>query len=296
MELRHLRYFLALAEELHFTRAAERLHIEQPPLSRAIKELEDELGATLLDRDRRGTRLTPAGSAFLQDVRRVFSALEQARENARAIAAGLQGSLRIAISDGTVDHRLSAFLAHCRAEEPEIEIRLAEVPLSEQLRGLRSGDFTIGFAHTAEVGAEIIAEPIWRDPLVLAVPARHPLLAHKEVTLSELASYPLVLCDPNVCEGYCRELTRLLRPLEKEPNIIEHASSLDMMLTLVGAGYGVGFTTAARLAVSQREDVVVRPLAVDSAVITTYLLRPHSDTPCPASERFITRLRSQADG
>jgi len=101
MELRHLRYFVGLAEELHFTRAAERLHIEQPPLSRAIKELEDELGATLFDRDRRGTRLTPAGAAFLQDVRGVFAALEQGRENVKAIAAGLQGSLRIAISDGT---------------------------------------------------------------------------------------------------------------------------------------------------------------------------------------------------
>src|SRR3546814_14165565 len=111
---------------------------------------------------------------------------------------------------------LSAFLAHCREEEPEIEIRLAEVPLAEQLRGLRSGDFTIGFAHTAEVGEEILAEQIWHDPLILAVPARHPLLAYKEVPLSALASYPLVLCDPQVCEGYCRELTRLLRRLERE--------------------------------------------------------------------------------
>lgn len=174
--------------------------------------------------------------------------------------------------------------------------RLSEVPLSEQLRGLRSVDFTIGFAHTAEVGDEIIAEPIWHDPLILAVPARHPLLAHKEVPLTKLASYPLVLCDPQVCEGYSRELTRLLRLLEQEPNVVEHASSLDMMLTLVGAGYGLGFTTAARLAVSHRADVVARPLAADSAVITTYLLRPHSDTSCPALERFITRLRSQADG
>jgi len=295
MELRHLRYFVALAEELHFTRAAERLYIEQPPLSRAIKELEDELGAILFDRDRRGTRMTRAGAAFLQDVRSVFSALEQARENVKAIAAGLHGTLRIAISDGTVDQRLSAFLARCREEEPEIEIRLTEVPLVEQLRGLRSGDFTIGFAHSAEVGEDNLAEPIWHDPLIVAVPARHPLLAHKKVPLAELASYPLVLCDPQVCEGYYRELTRLLRPLNREPNVVEHASSLDMMLTLVGAGYGLGFTTAARLAVSQRTDVIARPLAVTSAVITTYLLRPRSDVTSPALERFITRLRSQID-
>ena len=173
---------------------------------------------------------------------------------------------------------------------------MAEVPLAEQLRGLRSADFTIGFAHTADVGEDICAEPIWHDRLLLAVPARHPLLAHKEVPLPELASYPLVLCDPQVCEGYCRELTRLLRRLEREPNVVEHASSLDMMLTLVGAGYGLGFTTAARLALSRCPDVVVRPLAVESAVLTTYLLRPHGDILCPVLERFIARLRSQADG
>ena len=157
MELRHLRCFIVLAEELHFTRAAERLHIEQSPLSRTIKELEDELGVVLFDRNRRGTALTPAGAAFLQDIRRLFTVLEQAQENVRAVAAGLRGNLRIAVSDGATDPRLSAFLARCRAEEPEVEIRLSEVPLAEQLRGLRSGDFTIGFAHTADVGDGIVA-------------------------------------------------------------------------------------------------------------------------------------------
>lgn len=295
MELRHLRCFIVLGEELHFTRAAERLHIEQPPLSRAIKELEDELGAVLFDRDRRGTRLTAAGAAFLQDARRLFTVLEQARENVKAIAAGMRGSLRIAVSDGAIDPWLSTFLARCRAEEPEVEIRLSEVPLVDQLRGLRSGDFMIGFAHTADVGDGVVAEPIWRDPLVVAVPARHALLAHKEVPLHELGGHPLVLCDPHVCEGYCRELARLLGPLEQRQNVIEHVSSLDMMLALVGAGYGVGFMTATKISASQRPDVVIRPLAVESAVITTYLLRSDS-VDLPASlERFIFRLRDGLD-
>lgn len=113
MELRHLRYFVALAEELHFRRAAKRLYIEHPPLSRAIKELEDELGVLLFDRNRRGTVLIPAGAAFLQDVRRLFTVLEQAQDNVKALAAGLRGSLRIAVSDGTVEPRLSAWLALC---------------------------------------------------------------------------------------------------------------------------------------------------------------------------------------
>ncbi|TBU71814.1 LysR family transcriptional regulator [Pseudomonas daroniae] len=296
MELRHLRYFVVLAEELHFTHAAERLHIEQPPLSCAIKELEDELGVVLFDRNRRGTALTAAGAVFLQDVRRLFTVLEQARENAKAVGSGLRGSLRIAVSDGAIDPRLSAFLARCRAEEPEIEIRLSEVPLAEQLRGLRSGDFTIGFAHTADVGESIVAEPIWQDPLVIAVPARHALLVHKEVPLHELGGHPLVLCDPHACEGYCRELGRLLQAVEHKLNVVEEVSSLDMMLTLVGAGYGVGFMTANKIPVSQRPDVVIRPLAMDSAVITTYLLRPDNSTLSASLERFIVRLRDSSGG
>lgn len=295
MELRHLRCFVALAEELHFTRAAERLHIEQPPLSRAIKELEDDLGVVLFERNRRGTVLTEAGATFLQDVRRVFAVLKQAQENVRAVAAGLSGSLRIAVSDGAIDPRLSALLARCREEEPEIEIRLSEVPLADQLRGLRSGDFSIGFAHAAEVGDDIVTEPLWHDPLVVAVPARHPLLSHKAVPLHQLAIYPLVLCDPQACEGYHRELARLLRPLERPPDVAEHVSSLDMMLTLVGAGYGVGFITETRIAASLRPDVVIRPLAMDSAVITTYLLRPAGEDSPVSVERFIARLRAHSD-
>lgn len=294
MELRHLKCFLALAEELHFTRAAERLHIEQPPLSRTIKELEDDLGVPLFDRDRRGTQLTPAGAAFLQDVRRLFTVLENAKENARTIASGLKGCLRIAVSDGSVDRRPSSFLACCREEEPEIEVRLSEVPLAEQIRGLRSGDFTAGLAHTADVGEGIVAEPIWHDPLLVAVPARHELLEHKAIPLHKLADHPLILCDPHVCEGYWRELMRLLRPLHREPRIVERASSLDMLLTLVGAGYGIGFTTAASLASSQHRDVIARPLAVESTVITTYLLRPSDVALAPPLERFIARLHAQA--
>ena len=296
MELRHLRYFIALAEELNFTQAAERSHIEQPPLSRAIKELEEELGVLLFERNRRGTKLTAAGTAFLQDTRRLFSILEQARENVRAVAAGMRGSLRIAVSDGALDPRLSAFLAQCRAEEPELEVRLSEVPLADQLRGLRSGDFMLGFAHTANVGEGIIAEPIWEDPLVIAIPARHELLAHKEVPLHELGGHPLVLCDPRVCEGYCHELARLLGPLDHRQNVVEHVTSLDTMLTLVGAGYGVGFIAATKIPASQRPDVVIRPLAVESAIITTYLLRPDRDDVPVSLERFIIRLHEGLGG
>lgn len=293
MELRHLRCFAILAEELHFTRAAERLHIEQSPLSRTIKELEDELGALLFDRDRRGTRLTQAGAVFLQDVHRLLSTLEVARENVKAVSSGYLGILRIAVPCGCIDPRLSTFLARCREEDPEVEIRLTEAPLAEQLRGLRSGGFNLGFAHTADVGDGIVAEPIWIDPLVVAVSMRHPLLAHQLVPVEDLVRYPLVMADPRLFGQYNCELDRLLHAASDKPSV-EHVASMDMMLTLVAAGYGVGIANAARISVRHRPDILTRPLAAPSVTHTTYLLRTDSDTsPAIPLNRFIARLRAR---
>ncbi len=296
LELRHLRCFVALAEELHFTRAAAKLHIEQSPLSRTIKELEEELGALLFDRDRRGTRLTQAGSVFLQDVHRLFSTLELAREKVKAVSSGTLGILRIAVPRGCIDPRLSSFLARCREEDPEVELRLTEAPLAEQLRGLRSGDFNVGFAYTLDVGDGVIAVPVWTDPLVVVVSARHPLLVHKQVPLVDLTRYPLVMADPSLF-GQCNcELDRLLQTATGKPGVVEHVASMDMMLTLVAAGYGVGFANATRIGVCHRPDIVTRPLAAPNVVHTTYLLRPVSRTDAPPAiplDRFVARLYAQ---
>ena len=151
MEIRHLRYCIAVAEELHFSRAAERLNIEQSPLSRTIKQLETELGAVLFDRASRGTRLTWAGQAFLEDARRVLLGIDQAKANVKAAATGYRGTLRIALSDGIARSRLTTLLALCREEEPEVEIRLFETPLSQQLKGLRSDLYDVGFALSDDV-------------------------------------------------------------------------------------------------------------------------------------------------
>lgn len=176
MELRHLRCFLAVSEELHFARAAEKLHIEQSPLSRAIKELEEELGVILFARTTRSTRLTRAGKLFLEHVPRVLTALQQARDSVKAAANGFHGQLRVALSDGITPARLSALLVLCRQEEPEVEIRFFEIPLSQQIKGLHDDLYDVGFAQSKEVGDGITALPAWSDPLMVAVPARHPLL------------------------------------------------------------------------------------------------------------------------
>ena len=261
MEFRHLRYFLAVAEELHFARAAERLHIEQSPLSRAIRELEEELGAQLFVRTSRSTRLTLAGKLLMENAPRVLLALDQARESVKAAANGFHGRLRVALSDGITPSRLPALLARCREEDPEIEIRLFEVPLAQQLSGLRDDLYDAGFSMADEVGDGIIIEPAWEDELMVAMPARHELLAHRRVPLDEVLQHPLVLGDPAVCEGHAKQIDRILRKQDREPLIEQYVATFDVMMTFVSAGLALGLAGAAHIASSHEPGVVGRPLA-----------------------------------
>lgn len=295
MDLRHLRCFLAVAEELHFARAAERLHIEQSPLSRAIKELEEDLGVRLFERTTRSTRLTRAGKLFLEHVPRIFSALKQARDSVKAVANGFHDQVRVALSDGITPPRLTALLAQCRQDEPEVEVRLFEVSLSQQLRGLHDDLYDIGFAQSADVSDGIIAEPAWSDPLVVVVPARHPLLMHKRIPLEEVLRYPLVMCDPQLCEGYGRQIARLLRQVDMEPLIAEQVTSLDLMLTLVAAGYALALVGSSQVAACNNPGVVYRPLAGRAPVLVTYLLRCNVE-PSDILSRFINRVSPMESG
>lgn len=289
MELRHLRYFIAVAEELHFARAAERLHIEQSPLSRAIKDLEHDLDVQLLERTTRSTRLTWAGQVFLDEAKRVLSAVDQAKASTKAAATGYRGTLRIALSDGIDPVRLAALLAQCREEEPDVEIRLFEVSLAQQLKGLRDDLYDAGFSQAVDVGEDIVVQPVWSDPLVIAVPARHPLLARKRIALEELIRYPLVLCHPEICEGCYRQIERILRTVDVEPVVAEHAATFDLMMTLVAAGYGLSFASESHMMVCRHPEVVARPLAGRAHLLTTYLLRPNTESSEPLS-RFVGRL------
>jgi len=289
MELRHLRCFIAVAEELHFARAAERLHIEQSPLSRTIKELEEDLGAQLFVRTTRSTRLTRAGKLFLERVPQVFTALQQARDSVKAAASGFHGQLRVALSDGITPSRFATFLALCRQDEPEIEIRLSEVPLAQQIKGLHEELYDVGFARSDEVGDGVVAEAVWNDPLMVAVPARHPLLTYKAIPLEEVLRYPLVLGDPYVCEGYVRQIERVLRRVDQEPLVAERVASVDLMMTLVAAGFALGLAGASRIAASRGLGIVARPLAGRTTVLTTYLLRLDAD-PSETLTHFIARV------
>ena len=297
MELRHLRCFLIVAEELHFARAAERLHIDQSPLSRTIKELEEELGARLFIRTTRSTQLTRAGRQLLEHVPRIFTALDQARDGVKSATNGFLGQLRIALSDGVTPTRLSTLLARCREEDPEVEMRLFEVPLGLQIKGLHEDLYDVGFSMAEDGGDGILVTPAWEDELMVAVPARHPVLAFKQVPLKEVLRYPLALGDPAVCEGHARQVDRFLRKLDQEPLIAQRVATFDVMMTLVSAGLALGLAGEAHIASSREPGVVARRLAGKPYMLTTYLLRRDAE-PSEMLARFIERVAfiDSADG
>lgn len=289
VELRHLRCFLAVAEELHFARAAERLHIEQSPLSRAIKELEEVLDAKLFARTTRITRLTQAGKQFLEHVPKVFTALQRARDSVNAATGGFHGQLRIALSEGSTQARLPALLAQCRKHEPQIDIRLFEVPLPQLVKGLHDGAYDVGFAQSDDVGEGVLAESAWRDPIVVALPARHPLMVHERVPLREVLRYPVVMCDSVASEGNARQVAGMLRGGDHSPLVARQVTSLDLMMALVSAGFALGLAGASQFAARREEGVVSRPLAGQSPTLTTYLLRLEGQ-PAGTLARFIERV------
>lgn len=272
IELRHLRYFIALAEELHLGRAAERLHIEPSPLSRSITALEEAIQVRLLDRSPRGTQLTEVGQVFFEEAKRVTQTLSSAVELARQTETMRRRTLRVA-SCCCLDTQLSSLLARSRAVEPEVLIQLTHASISEIRVGLRSGLFDIGFAFDGDVEPHFQAVPVWRSALMALVPERHPMLMHRNVPVQALARQPLI-----VQEGCRKFVDELFEEHDASPEIHQYLRSMEAMVALVAAGYGVGCAAWGQVLGRGIPGVVVRNIDSELANFTTYVLRRADNT------------------
>lgn len=273
MELRLLRYFVAVAEELHFARAAERLRIEQSPLSRAIRDLEDQLGIQLFERTSRSTRLTSAGIVFLEKSRRVLASVDDAVDAAQSAARGFSGSLRLGVSDSQAHPYLVSLLSRSRQEQPDVNIRVFDMPISQQIRGIQQDLLDGGIAFSNNVGSGVVAEPIWSEPLSIVTPSNHPILRRESVALEDVVRYPLVLCHREAGNGCHDRLMQQRRDAHPPIQIVEYAKSIGVMLTLVGAGYGIGFALASHVQTLTGVEIQTRPFTGKAPMLTMYLLR-----------------------
>jgi DNA-binding transcriptional LysR family regulator len=259
--MRHLECFLAVAEELHFTRAAERLHLSQPPLSQHIKELEQELGVKLFQRTRRSVALTDAGRAYEERMHSILSQLEQAREEARRIQRGEMGTLTIGFVGALTYEFLPGLLRRYRARMPKVQLSLRDLVPAEQIEALAAGRIDVGFAGILpdDCGSEVAHRVLRRERIVTALPDGHVLAKRKMIPLETLAEEPWVLIERKISPTYDRFIRRLCAEAGFAPRIEHEAARALAMLGLVAVGLGVTIVpeTIARL---PAPGVIFRPL------------------------------------
>lgn len=211
MELRHLRYFIAVAEELNFRRAAERVHIDQTPLSRAIRDLEDTLGVVLFVRSPRKLELTPAGVKLLKQARHLFIRLERMKRSVRETDARYRGPLRVGVADGIAQPRLTECFANWQTLAPDVPLELTELSATELLAALRREEVDVGFSFGVPDTGGIVQEAAWSYPLAALLPLKHELATRETLSVSELLAFPMIACHLDRLPGLRHQMDAVRR-------------------------------------------------------------------------------------
>jgi DNA-binding transcriptional LysR family regulator len=295
MELRHLRYFIAVAEELNFGRAAVRLHIAQPPLSRQIRDLEREIGTPLFERGARGVSLTVAGRAFLPEARLTLTQAERAQRTAQRAAQGEAGRLRVGFVDAaTHSGILPDVLAFFRMHLPGIGLTLHEMDAPQQADALRDGriDLAIVLSPPADADHWLHVDVVYSDPLIVALPRTHRLASRRRLAMSDLSTEGFVLFPRPVAPALHDEVIARCRAARFSPRIVQEAVSWHTIVSLVSAGIGLAFVPRSIHELRQAGVVYrpVRDLHIDMELVATWRRGERS----PVRDRFLTALKSVA--
>ena len=301
IELRLWRQFVTLAEELHFGRAAARLHMTQPPLTQAIQGLERSIGVPLFARTRRSVALTPAGAALLAPARRLLAAADELPRVAQAAAAGLAGQLRLAFVSNIAYGPLPEWLRSFRALHPDVALQLREATLDVQLEAFDADEIDAGFvlhapgaappgfaAWSAQVEPMVMALPASHPAAVL--PASHPAVPQPELRLAEVAAEPLVIFPRQIAPSLFDAVLAAYRAQGATPRIGQEAIQMQTIVNLVSAGMGVAWVPASVTRL-QRPGVVYRAVADAGLRCETSLL--WREPAPPVVQRFITHVVAQ---
>lgn len=286
MELRHLRYFIAVAEELHFTKAAERLHIAQPPLSQQIQQLEAELGVKLFERKtKRQVQLTEAGKVFLQEAYQLLVQLETAVALTQRTGRGETGQLRIGFTSLVIYDLLPLILRQFREQFLEVELVLLELTTSKQEQALRDSLIHVGFAHPPLEDDTLSYKCIHSETLVVALSSTHSLAQKEHICVQSLLSEPLIMFPRYLAPGLYDRIMSLFQQRNFKPNITQEAIQMQTIIGLVSAGMGVAITPSS-LQNLQRSGVVYRPLLEEVPVIETAIIWQQNNL-TPIVENFL---------
>jgi DNA-binding transcriptional LysR family regulator len=244
IELRHLRYFVAVAEELHFGRAALRLHLAQPPLSQQIRKLEEILGHPLFLRTSRAVKLTSAGEIFLERARRTLRNVQEDMDEARSIGRGEEGFLRVGFIGSAMLTALPDMLGRYRRLYPKVNLQLHEAHTSDIVQNLLKGELDAGFLRDGGQISGLEVEPLFSEPFIAVLPKKHPLARHKAISTKELRDEPFVFFTPSAGTLAYEKTVSLCEEQGFRPRVVQEAPQWLTIMRLVGAGLGVTIAPA----------------------------------------------------
>jgi DNA-binding transcriptional LysR family regulator len=293
MELRHLRYFVAVAETLNFTRAAEKLHLAQPSLTRQIQNLEEEIGVRLLNRTKKHVALTDEGSTFLIDARRVLTLAEESIQSVQRLSRGEAGQLNIGYLSNFNFDLLPKSLAVFRQAHPHLALNLFDMTPAEQFRALEARKIDLGFVglRFSSAPQTFQWEQIARDKTVVALPAKHPLVKQSRIALEDLKTMFFVGMSEKTHPGFRDWLAQTCQPAGFTPRILQDAELEPGLMSFVAEGLGV---TLAREQIKNipHPGVAFRPL--NPAVMTEYWLAWNRDNRSTALRDYIQIVKKLA--
>ena len=297
MELRHLRYFLAVGEALNFTKAAAQLRVAQPALGRQMQDLEDEIGVDLMKRSPRGVTLTAEGKLFLDEVRELLKRADESVEKVRALARGEYGELHVGYAPSPTVEILPPALAAFQKAVPGVRVLLHDLSSDELITGLRDAslELAIMVEPFGEQTAGIQFELLRTYPLCVAMTATHPFARLKSITLEKLAAEPLVGLRRKDYSEYYRIVDRVFASVHAKPRIAVECDSASSLITEVEAGRGVALSsTIFKLVAGKR--LLYRPLTGTTEVASVGIARAIKGDVTPAGEKFCEILRMISNG
>jgi len=292
MELRQLRYFKAVAEELHFGHASEKLAVAQPALSRQVQALEKELRVDLFDRAHRRVQLTEAGKVVLAGATRLLAQADQLVEDARRAARGETGRLTVAFVGSAMYGPFPTALRTFRDRFPGVDLVLDETETTVQHRAVLEGRIDVGLLRAPFTDPELVAETLLREPIIVALPQRHALARRPEVKLAELSGEPFVFFPRGAQPSYAEGVWNACLAAGFRPRVVQEAIEMQTAIGLVGAGFGLCLVPAAVRGL-RRPGVVYRPLAApapSTVLVATY----RRDNLSPVLREFLHTVRTQA--
>lgn len=297
MELRHLRYFVAVAEAANFTKASARLRVAQPALSRQVRDLEEEIGVDLMRRGPRGVVLTAEGKLFVEEARALLARAEESIDKVRALARGEYGELNIGYSPSPTVELLPPAMAAFQKAVPRVKVTLHDLAGDELVDGLKGGtlELAVMVQPSQEQSAGLKFEPLRQYPYCVAMPAAHPFARRKSVSVELLAAEPLVALRRKDYSEFYRILDRVFAPTGLKPRIAVECDSASSLITGVEVGRGVALVNTIFRQVTGKR-LMYRPLTGTNEVQTIGIARAESGDVTPAGEKFCEALRRIARG